>query len=76
MRRSLTTYLNSPLMTQLSLELTLTRVTITAMSQAAEQRERVVSHWKAEARWWREEHDRVSSEYTTFVREMARRVRK
>ena len=75
-RRALTTYINSPLMEQLSLELTVHRVTIGAMARVAQQRERLLSHWKSETKWWREEHDRVSAEYGAFVKDMARRFAK
>jgi len=73
MRRGLAGYINSPLMEQLSLELTVTRAAIEAMSGVAAQREVLILHWKAEASWWREESQRISAEYTAFVAEMARR---
>lgn len=58
---------------QLSLDLSLARAKLAkALSDAAE-RERLLQHWRAEAQWWREEHDRVHAEYCDFVKEMARR---
>lgn len=64
--------LQSNALTQLALELTLYKSALAV----AEQRERLLAHWKSEAQWWREEHDRVSAEYTSFVKEMARRFAK
>lgn len=61
---------------QLALELKVTRVMNEAMCEVAHQRERLLAHWKAEAQWWREEHDKVSAEYSAFVKEMARRFAK
>lgn len=73
LRRATAGYINSPLMEQLSLELTVTRAVVSAMSQVAQQRETLLLHWKGEAAWWRAEHDKVHGEYCAFVKEMARR---
>ena len=75
MRRAMASYINSPLMEQLSLELTLTRATLRAVSDTAMQRERLLLHWQNEARWWQEEYGRLSSEYSAFVKAVARIVK-
>lgn len=66
-------YFTSPVMEQMSLELTVQRVVIDAMSAAAEQREKALAHWKSEAAWWKAEHDKVHDEYCAFVEEMRRK---
>ena len=68
-----TTYFQSPVMEQLAMELKLLRTLHDSHCTAAEQRETLLAHWKAEARWWREEHDRVSNEFSGFVKEIARK---
>ena len=72
MRSGTQRVLQSSALEQLMLELTLQR----AMTDVAMQRERLLQHWKSEAQWWREEHDRVHAEYCAFVKEMARRLAK
>jgi len=64
--------LQSDALEQLVLELVMQRATV----GVAIQRERLLEHWKAEARWWHEEHDRLSAEHTAFVSEMVRRFAK
>ena len=76
LKRGAVSYFASPMMEQLSLEITVNRIAIEAMSQAAEQMERLLSHWKAEAAWWKEEHDRVHDEYCATVADLARRFGK
>src|SRR5687768_14442782 len=61
---------------QLSLDLSLCRTKLAEARSGAEERERLLQHWKAEAQWWREEHDKVHAEYCAFVKEVARRVAK
>lgn len=61
---------------QLTLDLSLTRTKLASALSAAHERERLLLHWKAEAQWWREEHDRVSGEYCAFVADIARRFAK
>ena len=68
--------LNSDALCQLALGLKVHKALNEAMAEAAEQREKLLAHWKAEAQWWREEHDRVSADYTAFVKAMARRLGK
>lgn len=72
MRSGTQRVLQSNAVEQIALELTLLR----AATDVSAQREKLLEHWKAEARWWREEHDRINSEYTAFVKEMARRLAK
>lgn len=68
--------MQSDAMAQLAFDLKVLRICSDAMADVAVQRERLLAHWKSEARWWREEHDRVSAEYSAFVKEMARRFAK
>lgn len=72
-RQGAAAYLNSPVTEQIALELTVLRVAMTAMSSATEQRERLLELWKAEAAFWKAEHDRVHDEYCGFVEEMRRK---
>lgn len=72
MRSGTQRVLQSNAVEQIALELTLLR----AATDVSAQREKLLEHWKAEARWWREEHDRVHAEYCEFVKEMARRLAK
>lgn len=75
MKRGVTSVLQSPAVEQLALELTLTRATLKAVSDTAMQRERLILHWKTEARWWQEEYGRLSAEYSDFVKQVARLVK-
>lgn len=61
---------------QLTLDLALARTKLAEARNGAEDRERLLQHWKAEAQFWREEHDRVHAEFCAFVKEMARRFAK
>jgi hypothetical protein len=71
-KRGAASFFQSPVMEQLSLEIALTKATLRAVSDAAIQRERLLLHWKNEAQWWRAEHDKVSAEYSNFVKQAAR----
>ena len=73
MKRGAVSYFSSKAMEQLSMELTVLRVTVGAMTGAAEQTERLLSHWKAEARFWKEQHDKVHDEYCATISELARK---
>lgn len=58
---------------QLALDLSLCRAKLAKALTGAEERERLMQHWRAEAQWWREQHDEVHAEYCAFVKEVARR---
>jgi hypothetical protein len=58
---------------QLTLDLSLTRTKLAEARNGNEERERLLQHWKSEAQWWHEEHDKIRDEYHAFVKEMARR---
>jgi hypothetical protein len=75
-KRGAISYFQSRVMEQLSLELTIQRIAIQAMSGAAEQRERLLAHWKSEAGWWKTEHDKVHAAYCEFVKSVAKAVKK
>lgn len=68
--------MHSDAMGQLAFDLKVLRICSDAMADVAVQRERLLAHWKSEAQWWREEHDRVRDEYHAFTREMVRRFAK
>lgn len=74
LRQGATRVLQSDALGQLALSLRVHKALNEAMCDVAHQRETLLAHWKAEAQWWREEHDRVSAEYSAFVKEMARRL--
>ncbi|MGP1609733.1 MAG: hypothetical protein ACTS5G_03420 [Burkholderiales bacterium] len=61
---------------QIALELQVQRVVNDAMAAAAHQRETELAVWKAEARWYMEERDRIHAEYCAFVKAMAARFPK
>lgn len=61
---------------QLTLDLSECRTKLAEAIGGSEERERLLQHWKSEAQWWREEHDRVHQEYCEFAKEMARRFAK
>lgn len=61
---------------QLTLDLSLCRTKLAQSLSGNQERERLMQHWKSEAQWWREEHDRVHAEYCAFVDEMAKRFAK
>lgn len=61
---------------QLTLDLSETRTKLAKALTASEQRERLAQHWRAEAEMWRGEAERIGDEFSAFVREMARRLRK
>ena len=65
--------LQSDALSQMSLSLQGRRAVAEAAMDAGVQQERLAQLWKAEAKWWREEHDRVHAEYYAFVAEAARR---
>jgi hypothetical protein len=65
--------LNSDALVQIAFELTVQRVVNDGMIQVAEQREKLLAHWKAEAQWWREEHDKVHAEYCEFAKAIERK---
>lgn len=58
---------------QLTLDLAQCRTKIVEAEGAAEQRERLLAHWKAEAQWWREEHDKVHAEFCEFAKAVERK---
>lgn len=72
-KQGTTRVLQSDALAQIALELKVTRTFNDAMAEVAHQRERLLAHWKSEAQWWREEHDRVHAEYCAFVKDCARR---
>ena len=76
MKRGAASYFQSRVTEQLALELTVSRIAIQAMTGAAEQRERLLAHWRSEAAYWKTEHDRVHADYCAFVKEIGRAVRK
>lgn len=65
--------IHSDVMAQISLELTVNRAVTNGLLRAAEHQEKLLAHWKAEARWWREEYTRLQEEFTLFTRELLRR---
>lgn len=71
-----TTYFQGPVMEQIGFELTLLRNLHESHCTVAEQRERLIAHWKAEAVWWRAEHDALRDKFNAFVKDMARRFPK
>jgi hypothetical protein len=64
---------NSECMQQIAFDLTVHRVVVNGMMQVAEQRERLLAHWKAEAQWWREEHNRVHAEFCEYAKAVERK---
>lgn len=58
---------------QLTLDLSLCRTKLVQATSGAQERERLMQHWRAEAQWWKEEFERVHAEYCAFVAEMAKR---
>lgn len=65
--------MQSDAMAQLAFDLKVLRICSDAMADHAAQRERLLAHWKAEAQWWREEHDRVHREFCEFTSYVANR---
>jgi hypothetical protein len=68
MKQGTSRVLQSGALEQIVLELSLQRAT----TDVAVQRETLLAHWKTEAQWWREEHDKVHAEYCAFVKEIGR----
>lgn len=58
---------------QLTLDLSLCRTKLVKALSGNEERERLLQHWKSEAAYWLEEHNRVRDEYHAFAKEMVRR---
>ena len=75
-RKGVSRVLESRPLGQLALELKVTRVVLDAVSAAAEQRERELAMWKGEASLYRGEYERVSAEFTAFVKAIAARCTK
>lgn len=65
--------LQSDAMEQIAFELKVQRVVNDGMIQVAEQRERLLAHWKAEAQWWREEHDKVHAQFCEYAKAIERK---
>jgi hypothetical protein len=68
--------LQSDALMQISLSLQVSRAIADAALEVGTQRERLLQHWKVEAQWWREEHDKIHREYCEFVKQVARMVGK
>lgn len=75
-KQGVTRILQSDALAQLAFDFKVLRICSDAMAETAVQREKLLAHWKAEAQWWREEHDKVHAEYCAFVKEVARRFGK
>lgn len=61
---------------QLTLDLSACRTKLAKALTNSEVRERETQHWKAEAQMWQAECERISAEYSAFVKEMVRRFAK
>jgi hypothetical protein len=69
-------FLQSPAMQQIAFDLTLHRLVVDGMLKVAEERERLLAHWKAEAQWWREERDRIHAEFCEYAKAIERKFLK
>lgn len=58
---------------QMALDLKVHRLMNDVLVDVGVQRERLLAHWKAEAQWWQEEHDRVHREFCEFTTYVANR---
>lgn len=76
LKQGVSRVLNSDALCQLALALEVHKAFGDAMSAAAEQREKLLAHWQAEARWWKEEYRRVNQEYSDFVDKVERMLGK
>jgi hypothetical protein len=72
-KQGTTRVLQSDAMEQIAFDLTIHRVVVNGMIQVAEERERLLAHWKAEAQWWQEEHARVFEEFREFAKAVERK---
>ena len=73
LKQGTTRVLNSPAMQQIAFDLKLHRIVVDGMIKVAEDRERLLAHWKAETQWWREEHNRVLDEFIEFAKAVERK---